>query len=278
MPTREQTIADAIRVFESADYPSGLSKESAWMGVYQALLWCEPVNWLGISELPHIIDADKLRPSSPAKRRSWTNVSIWQKRAQAVGVYLAEQLGCTADDLPSKTDLLMRLPQYEGMQRQNTLGIAFSGVIRHILEKLGSSEISYETEVEATRIFPGITLPGRSAAPRIDVLATGNGIPRAIISAKWSVRHDRLNDITNECPIYKAAYERIYRGASRRGLPYYVITNEYDPARLNKMLSDTCVDSVVHVHKPAVTGVCGMDGRLVHLVDLADFVSSTSAW
>lgn len=59
MPTREQTVADAIAIFENAEYPLGLTPSTAWLGIYQALLWYEPVNWVGFSDLPHIIDADK---------------------------------------------------------------------------------------------------------------------------------------------------------------------------------------------------------------------------
>ncbi len=171
----------------------------------------------------------------------------------------------------------MRCPGYEGMQRQNTLGIAFVGVIKHFLEKFGFRDVSYEIEVEASTIFSGITFPGRSRTPRIDLLVKRNNIPRVIISAKWSLRHDRLSDITNECPVYKAAYERIYRQARRDHLLYYVITNEYDPSRLNKILDDTCVDGVVHVHKAAVSEICGLNGRLTRLIDLVDFINSTSS-
>jgi len=172
----------------------------------------------------------------------------------------------------------MKQPDYEGMQRQNTLGIGFVGLIKHVLDKFGSEGVSYQTEVEAATIFPGITFPGRSRTPRVDVLAECSDIPRAILSAQWSVRHDRLNDITNECPVYKAAYERVYRQTRRDGLLYYVVTNEYDPSRLNKMLDDTCVDGVVHVHKAAVMEVCGLDGRLARLIDLADFINATLSW
>ena len=96
-----------------------------------------------------------------------------------------------------------------------------------------------------------------------------------IISAKWSLRHDRLSDITNECPVYKASYQRIYRTNERPELKYFVATNEFDPARLNKILDDSCVNGVVHVHKPAVTEVCQLDGRLDELIDLEDFVKQT---
>lgn len=255
-----------------------MTPATAWLGIYQALLWHEPVNWLGFGDLPHIIDADKLRPASRAKKRTWTKPNVWQKRAKAISDYLAQQLQCPAEAVSGKTDLLMKHPDYKGMQRQNTLGTAFAGLVKHVLERFGSTAVSYETEVEASRIFPGITVPGRSGTPRIDLLAKENTIPRAIISTKWSVRHDRLSDITNECPVYKAAYERIYRQARRDRLLYYVLTNEYDPARLNKILVDTCVDGVVHVHKAAVVELCGLDGRLSRLMDLADFIEATMSW
>lgn len=278
MPSRDQTIADAIKIFENADYPSGLSPSTAWLGIYQTLLWYEPVNWLGFNKLPHIIEADSLRPASPAKRRTWKKPKIWQRRAQALSEYMAQQLRCPIDSVQGKTDLLMKHPDYEGMQRQNTLGMASAGLVKHVLEKFGSGAISYETEVEASTIFPGIAFPGRSRTPRIDLLAKQSNIPRAIISTKWSLRHDRMNDITNECPVYKAAYERIYRQTRHDHLLYYVLTNEYAPARLTKMLNDTCVDGVVHVHKAAVVEVCKLDGRLTRLMDLADFIMTTSSW
>ncbi|MCG8346635.1 MAG: hypothetical protein MI924_02505 [Chloroflexales bacterium] len=105
MPSREQTIADAIRIFQAAEYPSGLSVITAWLGIYQTLLWYEPIEWLEFTNLPHIIDADKLRPASPAKRRAWTKPNAWQKCANAVNEYLADQLGCSMEKVSSKTDL-----------------------------------------------------------------------------------------------------------------------------------------------------------------------------
>lgn len=279
MPTRDQTIADAIQVFEKAIYPSGLSLKTAWLGIYQTLLWYEPVNWAGYTDLPHIIDADKLRPASLAKKRKWTKPNAWQRRAQLVSEYLSQQLEYPVHELPSKMDLLMKQPDYTGMQRQNSLGTAFIGLGKHVLEKFGSGTVSYATEVEAVAVFPGITFPGRSGTPRIDLLVRHSNIPVAIISAKWSVRHDRLSDITNECPVYKAAYARIYR-QERHAPPllYYVLTNEYDPARLNKILDDSCVDGVVHVHKTAVVDVCRLDSRLMRLMDLVDLVNATFTW
>jgi len=278
MPSREQTISDAIEIFEAAIYPSGLQLETAWLGIYQTLLWYEPVNWLGFTFLPHIIDADKLRPSNRARQATWTNPSIWQSRASLLSNYLAKQLNCSADDLPQKVNLLMRHASYDGMQPHNSRGIAFAGLVKHVLEKFGSRVFSYAVEVEASTIFPGITVPGRSTTPRIDLLVSRNNIPVAVISSKWSLRHDRVNNITNECPVYKAAYTRVYRQESRNQLLYFLVTNEYDPSRLKKVISDSCIDGVIHVHKTAVVDVCGLGKNLSELQDLTDLVWATSTW
>lgn len=278
MTLRSRPVSNAVRVFENAHYPGGLTVNTAWLGIYQTLLWYEPVNWVGFVELPHIIDSDKLRPSRPPGAGAWTAPNVWQQRALAITEYLAQQLQCPVAEVPNKVDLLMKLPLYRGMQRQNILGNGFVQLIAHVLETFGSSGAQYSTEVSAATIFPGVTVPGRSAAPSLDVLVSVGGIPRAVISVKWSLRHDRVGDITNECPVYKAAYNRIHRQTRSGGLLYYVVTNEYDPARLGKMLSDSCVDGVVHVHRPAVVTVCGLNGRLGQLLDLTDLITAATTW
>ncbi len=277
MPSRLQTIIDAISIFEKAEYPSGLTPGTAWLGIYQALMWYEPVNWVGYSQLPHIIDANQLRPASPQLQRTWTRPNRWQTCAAAVAEYIAQHLNCAVTDVPDKVDLLMKHLSYAGMQRQNSLGIGFAGLVMHTLRKFGSPSVDYETEVYATTLFPGIALAGRSTASRGDLIVRVGGIPRAIISAKWSVRHDRVNDVTNECSSYKAAYNQAH-GSTGKPLFYFVVTNEFEPARLTKMLSDPCADGVVHVHKAAVTKVCGMNGRLQGLLDLQDLIQRTTLW
>jgi hypothetical protein len=275
MPTRQQTIADAVEIFESANYPAGLTPSTAWLGIYQTLLWYEPVKLPLLDQLPHIIDANHLNPRRPSPQGRLTS---WQTRSIAVNSYLANQLNCPAADVSEKTDLLMKHESYSGMQRQNSLGIAFAGLTGYILEKFGSTDLTYQTEVNPTRVFLGISFAGRSTQTGIDVLIEDQGSPVALVSAKWSVRHDRINDITNECPIYKAAYQRIYRQSTRKQLHYYVITNEFDPSRLTKMLNDTCLDSVVHVHKPAIVDILKLNGRLQQLLDLTDLIELTRQW
>lgn len=276
MPTREQIVADVIHILEHGTYPGELSRKTAWLGIYRALLWYEPVGVHGFEALPHIIDADKLRPS--AWRTGETRAGAWQRRAKKLEEYVATALACPPEDVRGQLDQLMRLPDYHGHQRQNPLGIAFAGATRHVLERFGNEVLSYNLEVDATLMFPGISMPWRSDKPRIDILVLKGGSfpagnPVAIISTKWSIRHDRINDLKGECPEYKAA-------AIKRNMQikYYAVTNEFDPARLNRLVTDGCIDGIVHVHKYAVTDVCGLNGRLHEMLDLADLVELTRSW
>jgi len=259
VPTRQETVRQAVSIFAEAEGQYGGEPDRAWLGIYTALLWYEETGREDRPRLPHIIDADKLRKPRAGK------LGIWQRRAGAVGEYLAREMGCGDHEVDGRVDQLLRGPGFQGLQRQNPLGIAFIGLVHHVMGRHGRPTLTYDMEIRAQDVFPGITFPGRSTSPSIDVLARREGRAVAIISVKWSVRHDRVNDLTNECPAYKGA-----ASWGRNPLRYIVVTNEFDPARLHKMLGDSCIDAVVHVHKKAVVDVAGLDGRLEDMWDLRE--------
>ena len=271
MPKRAETLTAVTQIFETAAYPSGsVVAESAWLGIYQALLWYEPVTTLqGRRGLPHIIDANRLT-GSPAKGGE---PKTWQKYAIAVEDYLASQLGVSPDRIPEIVDRLIRLPAYRGLQRHNILGSAFAGLLKHTLELLGQSASTYELEVSGEDAFPGVQLPTRTGKPFIDILVRSQKRNVGIISTKWSIRHDRINDLTSECRAYKNAA----RWTDSR-IFYYVATNEFDPARTEKLIDDKCIDGVVHVHKPLLTDVCRLNSRLTELLDLSDLIRRSKTW
>lgn len=260
MPTRKATVDKAVSLLENAEYPNGFNESEYGLGIYQVLMWHEQINAFGIKRLPHIIDADKLKSKTE-------KIKAWQRRAIDFEEYLADRLGCNPDEVHKYINLLFKQPEFEGLQGQNPRGIAFVGLIANGIEQFTDLKYKVRTEVDSATIFPGIVFPGRSKAASIDVLVEENRNPVAVVSIKWSVRHDRINDLTNECPAYKAAAQRL----SRIDLKYYVVTNEFDRGRLDKILDDTCIDGVVHVDKNAVINVCEQNGKLNDLIDLPDF-------
>jgi hypothetical protein len=272
MPTRQQTIDAATQLFDNALFPGGKATlQSAWAGIYQCLLWYEvlPNAILGHKRLPHIIDANRL-----TKNQS-EGPSVWQRHAIKVEEYLAQHWGIPPERVGDRVNLLMRSPEYAGLQRNNVLGAAFAALVSLTLQRFGIQDprVTYELEMPGATAFPGIQIPTRSENPSIDLLVRKAGKNIGIISTKWSYRHDRVDDLTTECRAYKnaAAY-------TDTKLFYYIATNEFDPARTDKLIGDKCVDRVIHVHKELVTGVCKLNGRLMKLWDLSDLLESSNNW
>jgi len=197
----------------------------------------------------------------------------WQAYAIAIEKYVAARVGVDPSRLPQIVDRLMKLPAYRGLQRHNILGSVFAGLLKYVLERLGNIGLTYELEVNGDKAFPGVQLPTRTGKPFIDILVRKDGRNIGIISTKWSIRHDRINDLTSECRAYKNAAMW-----TDTHIFYYVATNEFDPARTDKLIEDKCIDGVLHVHKPLVTEVCGLNQRLTQLLDLSDLIRRTLSW
>jgi hypothetical protein len=272
MPSRQQTIDFVTTLFERALFPGGKpTPQSAWAGIYQCLLWYEPLSTpvAGHASLPHIIDANRLTEASSK------GPSAWQRHAIRVEEYLSQQWAIGMSAVEGKVDLLMRSPAYAGLQRHNILGAAFAALVRTALLRFGATgrNLTYELEAAGATAFPGVHISTRSEHPSIDILVRSAGKNVGIISTKWSYRHDRVDDLTTECRAYKAA-----AAYTDHKIFYYIVTNEFDPARTDKLIKDKCVDKVIHVHKRLVTEVCGLNGRLKNLWDLSDLLAASNTW
>jgi hypothetical protein len=256
-----------VAEFDSSLFPSGApTLPEAALGIYQVLLWYDEV-----ALLLHVNESNELQKKA------------WGDRAKLAETYLATQLGVTPAQLPQLIDRMMKLPRWQktpgkAMQRNNPLGNGLRILMAEVLQRWGNPALDYLQEEDATKWFPGITLPGRSTTPKMDVLVVKSGKPRAVISCKWSIRHDRISDPTNECTSYKAA------GIQQQitNLAYYVVTNEFSAARLDKVLNQPCVDGLVHIHEPLFTTIAGTAAVAVtthaKFLDLVQFVQLTHSW
>jgi len=261
------TVTDrelVIQEFDNARYPSGGSTlGESWLGIYQTLMWYE-------GPLLHIKESNDLRKS---KR--------WQEAARKAELYISNALGIAPAELPVLVDRMMKLPRWSQVeQRNNPLGNGLRTLVGEVLRRWGDTRFDYRQEERTVLWFPGIQMPGRSADPKIDVLAVRDQ-PKAVISCKWSYRHDRISDVTNECQEYKAAAMK----RQNMGLKYYLVTNEFDGQRLDKVLNQPCVDALVHIHLPLALHLLDGGTLLMHagrgdrrLLDMAEFVAMTSEW
>lgn len=297
MPPSAAYRAQLVEAFDHACiWPSGKpGLDDAWHAIYQLLLWYAEGHI-------HIREANDLRRNK-----------TWQNRATAAEAYIADALGLPPNQLAANVDLMMQLPRSANSkaatgntmtcphcgqnfvvpantQRHNTLGNGLRILIAEILNRWGDPRFIYDEEAPTTKWFPGITLPGRTQRAKIDILARTNpqkpdelSRPRAVISCKWSARHDRMSDITNECPQYKSA-------AAQQSQPwdllYFVVTNELDGQRSNKALEQRCMDALVMVHRPLAAHIGTLTPMMQQniastpprLLDLTDLVRQTFAW
>ncbi len=285
MPSLEDRRLLTRAFYEDCIWPGGDPVlEDAWLGIYQLLLWYE-------HGYIHIREANDLHKSR-----------VWQERATKAEAYIARRLHIEPDELPLHVDRMMRLPRWQKapakgvivtcpecghafspareMQRNNPLGNGLRILTAEILNKWGDRRFTYEEEVSAWNWFPGIQMPGRSTKPKIDVMARTEDKVRVIISCKWSGRHDRMSDVTNECQEYKGAAVK----RQNMTLQHFVITNEVDGQRTDKILNQPCIDGLIMVHLPLAQelgNVTPMMERAIQgrrLLDLTDFVRLTRLW
>lgn len=254
-----------VQAFDSAVYPAGVGQtlDTAWLGVYQTLWWYE-------HGVLHLREANDLKKP------------IWQARAANVEAYVASAMGIPSSQLQTHVDLMMNLPRWKGMQRNNPLGNGLRILFSELCERFGNPIFQYPEEEDATKWFPGITMPGRSKKPKLDVAVVrkADGQPQAVLSCKWSYKHDRISDPTNECVQYKNAAGSL----QNYNLKYFVLTNELSVARLDKVLDQPCVDGLIHVHLPTVklsekhSSLMDYAIQTGKLMDMTDFVRGTTNW
>lgn len=213
------TFQNIYGIIESILEPWSHRRQDFWKGIYQALLWYE-------HGVPHIVEANDLKKQ------------IWRYRAKNVEKKLAVAYRCKPDQVSTKVDQLLQSPILQGQQRQNPLGTGFSACLVYLLRREAAPVFEFIPKaVVGHAVFKKVRKPPRK---EVDIAVLKKGREYAIISTKWSIRHDRLKDWLDECDFYK----------TRAGLPYYfVVTNEFSRGRLKKVLENACKNGLYHVNR-----------------------------
>lgn len=216
--------------------------EDYWKGIYEWLMWYE-------HKVPHIVEANDLKKHA------------WAERARQVEMAMATAYQCQANQVSRKIDRLSRKLKLAGRQRNNYTGMGFTALLTYLFKSQSQSQYQFIPEARVgQQVFKGVKDPPRN---RIDIVAvdTRHNREYAIISMKWSIRHDRLRDLLDECTFYK----------NNARLPFYfVITNEYNPGRLNIVRQNQCINGLFHVNKDLLLAVNGGNGRLAGIQDLTE--------
>ena len=243
MPTREEIMAFVCQFFDRWIR----NKDDIWLAFYRLLLDY-------IYGVPRITDSNRLRNG------------IWRDRARKVENDLAAAFACNQQEVPGHLDTFMRKIYPKGTQRMNPIGIAFACGVVNLIHRFSAG--LYDCKMEAKiglDVFPKLTDFRRKS---VDIVAWSKGrdTPFAVISSKWGIRHDRLRDPQEEADTYKKEVP---------SLKFLVVTNEFDNARLQKLLTYPNIDGVFHVKRSLVLQSFNeeMSSDLVNLKDITELLS-----
>lgn len=239
MPTREQIMAFVRQLFDQWIRTA----DDIWLAFYRLLLDY-------VHGVPRITDSNRLKRG------------IWRGRAEQVEQALAAAMQCKTREVPKRLDVFMRQLYPPGMQRMNPVGIAFACAVVYLIQHFSTGGRNYKWKIEAKigiDVFPNLTDFRRKS---VDIVALRRGDPFAVISSKWGIRRDRIRDPQEEADTYKREVPL---------LKFFVVTNEFDSARLQKLLTYPTIDGVFHVRRDLVWQVySGMPNELADLKDLAE--------
>jgi hypothetical protein len=193
--------------------------------------------------------------------------------------YIANELGTQPASLCDELGIYFRHPQVSHLQPNNLRGHAFRSLIAQTISLYGDPALEVREEHDAHELFPGIPLATRSQNPKIDITVSRNGLLVAIVSVRWTYRHDRV-DMLDEAHSYVPP--------ARRQNPqsgFYGATAEFGVARLAKVIEQSepeqpqgIVRGLVHLHAPLPREVVGHDGILANMLDLTQFVRDSVNW
>ncbi len=246
MPTHEEIMAFVreildqwIRAADDIDY--------IWVALYRLLLdYAHGV--------PRVTDSNRLKRG------------IWRRRAEQIERALATAMSCETQEVANRLDVLMKQLYPPGTQRMNPIGIAFACAVVHLIQRFSAGNYVWKQEARiGVDVFHNLKDFRRRG---VDIVAWRRGDsqsdPFAVISSKWGIRHDRVRDLQEEADTYKREVP---------SLKFFVVTNEFDSARLQKVLTYPTIDGVFHVRRDLVwQGYGEMTNELVNLRDLTELL------
>lgn len=147
-----------------------------------------------------------------------------------------------------------RLREYwkQENKRKNLLGEGFEDVLGAVVSAAARAGISARTRTSIADVV-GFYAPGpKDKATKVDlVIEHPNWARPALVNVKWSIRADREDQLWDDFKEY-VRFDR-----DHRGFDHYLVTNEFDPARLNAVCDRREANShvfknVVHINTDGV--------------------------
>lgn len=178
----------------------------------------------------------------------------------------AQQARTLAETMAKRARLYYNL----GNKRQNLLGEGFEDILQILMMRVArvpENRIMMRTRANKLPGFKRKSNRKREEAPDIAVIS--GETTQLLASVKWSIRHDRQKQFADEMDSYAELLAQSFRPM------YVIITNEYDPARLQFICSMEPhkgfeVDQVYHINTEILLGVLAGHARWNEIKALTD--------
>lgn len=275
-PSTDAHAEQAVALFLELIASQNLGVDEAWVAVAQLLMTTQV--WDGGVWRPlHGELVLMERNNYKLTKRGEPNQAL--RDAAAVGAYIAQAIGVNRAVLDDHVGLFFKRPEISGLQPNNLRGHAFRSLVATTLDRFGDPALEIYEEQPVRDLFPGWDFGNRSEDARIDITVRRAGRIVALISTRWTYRHDRV-DMIDEARAYIPAARN-----ANRTVRFFGVTAEMGTARLKKVINEAApihpnpaIQSLVHLKPELASSVIGNNGTLRYLVSLADFVRSSTEW
>ncbi len=266
----------AVALYEDLLTARDWHLDRAWLAITTLLVTCDI--WRdGEWRLFH--NAPVVRESNDYKLTKVGAPNKALSEAFQVRRRIAEELGVDPEGVCSELGVFFRHSEIDGLQPNNLRGHAFRSLVAETLATFGDPQLDVAEEVSPRELFPGFDFGNRSKDARIDIVVKRGPRPVALITTRWTYRHDRV-DIIDEARAYVPAARNLNRDCR-----FFGVTAEFGTARLKKVIGQTsplmrnsAIDRLVHLNPELPGELIGRNGDLREMWSLERMVQDSSNW
>ena len=250
--------------------------DRSWLAIAMLLMTCDIWRdgaWRALHGAPVLRESNDYRltaSGTPNKALS---------EALRVRERIAEELAIDPHGVCSEMGQFFRHQEIAGLQPNNPRGHAFRSLVAETLASFGDSALEVNEEVAPRDLFPGYDFGNRSKDARIDIVVKRGPRPVALITTRWTYRHDRV-DIIDEARAYMPAARNLNRDCR-----FFGVTAEFGSARLKKVIGQTspamrnsAIDRLVHLNPELPGALIGKNGDLGNMWSLEQMVEDSPSW
>ena len=266
----------AVKLYRDLLAENNWKLEQAWLAISVLLITCDiwrEGEWRRFHGAPVLRESNDYR----IKKGGTPNKALWE--AQRVKERLASELAMDQDQVCSVLGTFFQRPEIVDLQPNNPRGHAFRSLVAETVALFGDPVLEVTEEVSPRVLFPGFDFGNRSKDARIDIVVKRGPRVVALITTRWTYRHDRV-DIIDEARAYMPAVRNVNSNSR-----FFGVTAEFGASRLKKVIAQTAasiqnsaVDRLVHINPELPAELIGKNGELQKMWSLTEMVQDTHVW